>query len=99
MADKIDRFLTIASTPDWIRPLVGLIQDFRNGPRHRFYIDRQGGFSVNQLKRLLKKYQVKYWGDMIADDMIIITVRQNQARWAEHQLLRAGVPLLNRVDH
>jgi hypothetical protein len=96
MPDMIDRLLSLGSTPDWIRPLVGIIKDFTNGPYYRFYVDRNAGWSVNAIKRLLNSYGVHVWGDIIANDMIIFTVRQAQAQWAQYLLQRAGVPILNR---
>lgn len=94
MSDGFDRFLSIGSTPDWISPLLGLIQDFTNGPRHTFYVARACGLSVNQIKGLLRRQGVKVWGDMIIDDMIVFSVRQPQARWADYILRREGVPIL-----
>ncbi|MCG3211058.1 MAG: hypothetical protein FOGNACKC_04695 [Anaerolineae bacterium] len=95
MADKLDQILTVGSTLDWISPLIGLIQDFTNGPSYNFYVDRLAGYSVNDLTGILKRNGVYVWGDMIAEGMIIFTVRRAQARWADYLLRRAGVPVLN----
>lgn len=92
--DLIDDLLSLGSTPDWISPLAALTLDFINGPSQHLYIDRQCGYSVNQIKRLLKLYGVRVWGDMIADGMIIVTVRKRQARWANYILRRAGVGVI-----
>lgn len=94
MPDTIDRILTLGSTPDWISPLVAIIQDFTNGPRHDFYVDLYAGWSVKDIKRLLNRHGVKVWGDMIADDTIIFSVRQPQARWAQIVLMRNEVPII-----
>lgn len=94
MSDWLDTLLSWGSTPDWISPLSGIIQDFINGPYNRFYIDRYAGWSVNGIKRKLKSYGVKPWGDMIADDMIIFTVKQTQAGWTQHILQQEGIPIL-----
>jgi hypothetical protein len=94
MPDTLDQLLSIGSTLDFISPIRAIIQDLTNGPHHRFYIDRYAGWSVNGIKRLLKDYGVQVWGDMIADDMIIFTVRQAQARWTQYLLQREGISIL-----
>ena len=95
MPDLIDEFLSLGSTPDWISPLSGIIQDFTNGPHFRFYVDRNTEWSVNAIKGLLADYGIHVWGDLIAKDMIIFTVRQNQAQWVYYLLHKAGIPVLN----
>ena len=95
MPDTIDRILTMGSTPDWISPMVALIQDFTNGPRHDFYVDLYAGWSVNDIKKLLKRRGIKVWGDMIADDMIIFSVPQGQAQWAQTILMQSGLPIVS----
>lgn len=90
----IDDLLTIGSIPDWISPLWAIIQDLTNGPYCRFYVDRQAGFSVDAITAILRNGGVKYWGDMIADGMIIVTVREAQADQAAGVLYAAGVPVL-----
>lgn len=94
MTDTLDKLLELGSTPDWISPIWAIIQDFTNGPYNRFYLNRYEGHSVNGIKRFLKGYGVKVWGEMIADDMIIITVRQGQAKWTEYLLQRKGITIL-----
>ncbi|MCG3211891.1 MAG: hypothetical protein FOGNACKC_05537 [Anaerolineae bacterium] len=64
---------------------------------YNFYVDRLAGFSVNDLTKILKQNGVHVWGEMIADGMIIFTVRQGQAKWADYILRQAGVPLLNQL--
>ena len=94
MSDSLDKLLSWGSTPNWISPLSGIIQDFTNGPYNRFYIDRYAGWSANGIKRLLRKFGINVWGTMIADDMIIFTVRQAQASWTQYILQREGIPIL-----
>ena len=94
MSNLLDELLNIGSTPNWIRPLWAIIQDLSNGPLCRFYIDRYCGWSINDITGLLRRHGVQVWGDIVADDMIIFTVRQPQSRWAEHVLQRAGLPIL-----
>ena len=94
MSDTLDKLLSWGSTSDWISPLSGIIQDFTNGPYNRFYIDRYAGWSVNAIKRLLKSYGIKPWGDLIAEDMIIFTVKQTQAGWTQYILEQKGIPIL-----
>ena len=95
MPDALDRILTIGSTPDWISPAWAIVQDIINGPRHDFFVDLYAGWSVNDIKRLLRKHKVKVWGDMIADDMIVFSVLQKQARWAQIVLMRNEIPIIS----
>ena len=89
-----DDLLSIGSQLDWISPLWAIIQDFTNGPYCRFYVDRNAGFSVDNITAILKRGGVKYWGDMIADGMIIVTVPEAQADYALYLLQQVGVPVL-----
>jgi hypothetical protein len=94
MPDKTDRLLAAGATFDWISPLVSLVQDITNGPGHIFFVDLYAGYSINDIKGLLRGHGVKVWGDMIVDNMIAVTVRKKQAHWAQYLLEREGVPLL-----
>ena len=44
---------------------------------------------------MLRKRGVRYWGMMIVSGTLMISVRLNQARWAQHLLDQAGVPIEN----
>ena len=95
MPDAIDRLLTIGSTPDWISHVVAIVQDFRNGPRHDFFLDLNAGWSVRDIKRLLKHHEIEIWGDMIVDDLIVFSVRQAQARKAQYILMQNDITIIS----
>ena len=94
MPDTTDRLLAAGATFDWISPLVSLVQDVTNGPGHIFFVDLYAGYSVNDIKGLLRDHGVKVWGDMVVDNMIAVTVHKKQAHRARYLLEREGVPLL-----
>jgi hypothetical protein len=91
MPDTFDQLLSFGATPDWISPLSAIISDLTNGPHQRFFINRNTGWSVNQIKRFLKQYGVHVWGDMIIDDLVVFTVRKNQAKLAQYVLQQTGL--------
>ena len=97
--DFVEKLLNAGSTPDWISPLWAIIQDFRNRPYHRIYVDRNSSWSAKDLVKILKQGGVKVWGETLLDEMIVVTVRRQQARWADYILRRAEVPLLNTVQN
>ena len=58
--------------------------------------ERGQGFSGADVERLLRKYGVRVYARQYAEsagDEFGVTVTKGQARWAEHILRRAGVPL------
>jgi hypothetical protein len=89
----LDKFLEIASTPDWITPLAGMIQDRVNGPAHMFLIPDDCGWSGFEIRRLLKRHGVKTWGLMVVDNLILVSVRLAQAHYAQYILLREQIPI------
>ncbi len=89
----LDKLLDFGTTFDWITPLIAEIQDITNGPAHTFLIPEDCGWSGRAIERVLKDQGVKTWGLMIADNMILITVRQAQARWAQYLLGRERIPI------
>ena len=88
-----DDILEIGAAFDWISPVGSLIGDALNGPSHTFLIPYNCGYSGREISRLLKRRGVPSWGHMVIKGTIMISVRQTQARWAEHVLAQAGVPL------
>ena len=89
----LDRLLEFGTVFDWISPLIAEVQDVTNGPAHTFLIPEDCGWSGRAVERLLKDQGIKTWGLMIADHMILITVRQAQARWAQYLLDRERIPI------
>jgi hypothetical protein len=94
MPDALDRLLAIGSAPDWISPLATIIRDFTNGPHHHFFADMYSGWSVNDVTNVLKRKGIDVWGAQVLDDMIVFTVRENQAKWAQYLLEHEGAPLI-----
>ena len=88
-----DDILEIGAAFDWISPIGGLIGDALNGPSHTLLIPYDCGYSGREISRLLKRRGVDSWGHLVVKDTIMLTVRQTQARFAEHLLEQAGVPL------
>jgi hypothetical protein len=91
----LDKLLEIGSSFDWITPLLAEIQDIANGPSHTILIPEASGWSGRQIGRMLRQHGVSYWGMMIVNHTLMLTVRQKQARWADYLLQRSGIPLLN----
>jgi hypothetical protein len=94
MPDHVDKLLGWGAGADWISPLIAIIQDLTNGPHHHFYVDRNAGWSANEVKRLLKRQGIQVWGLMVTDGAIIFTVRQAQALRAQYLLQQEGIPIL-----
>ena len=92
----IDKFLTIGCLFDWITPTVAFIQDFFYGPIGDFGIPANPYWGRREIKRLLRYYGVKVWGLMYnySGDILMFTVRKQQAVLAYYLLQRAGVPIL-----
>lgn len=84
--------LEVGSAFDWISPLVSVIGDVVNGPSYTFLIPQNCGHSGREIIRLLRQRGVNSWGHMIVQGTIMISVRQTQARWAQHILAQAGIP-------
>ena len=92
----LDSILGIASTFDWISPVAGFMGDLVNGPSHTFLIPWAScPLSGREIGQMLRKRGVKYWGMMIVSGTLMVSVRLNQARWAQHLLDQAGVPIEN----
>ena len=95
-ARMLDSILGIASTFDWISPVAGFMGDLMNGPSHTFLIPWAScPLNGREIGQMLRKRGVKYWGLMIVSGTLMISVRLNQARWAQHLLEQAGVPIEN----
>jgi hypothetical protein len=89
----LDKLLEFGTTFDWISPLIAEVNDMTNGPSHTFLIPEDCGWSGRAVERLLRDHGIKTWGLMIVDHMILITVRQAQARWAQYLLDRERIPI------
>lgn len=89
----MDDFLRIGSSFDWITPALAMVKDVVNRPSHTFLIPQDCGFSGREIARYLRRHGVKTWGLMIVNHTIMLTVRMQQARYAQCLLDRAGVRL------
>ena len=92
-----DDLLEIGSAFDWISPVGSLIGDTLNGPSHTFLIPYDCGYSGREIARILKRRGVNSWGAMVVKGTLMLSVRQTQARWAQHVLDRAGILVENAV--
>lgn len=92
----LDSILGIASTFDWISPVAAFVGDVMNGPSHTFLIPWAScPLNGREIGRLLRNRGVRYWGMMIVSGTLMVSVRLNQARWAQYLLDQAGVPIEN----
>ena len=95
-----DQLLRIGSQFDYVSPMVAFVQDLLYGPSITFLIDESScAWSANRIKELLESHGIKTWGLLFAldaeGDVIMITVKREQALWAQYLMLRAGLPLRN----
>lgn len=95
----IDRFLEVGASFDWISPLASVLGDMMNGPSHTFLIPYDSSpLSGREIALMLGKRGVKSWGHMVVSGTLMVSVGLSQARWAQHLLEQAGVPLENPVE-
>ena len=94
----LDKLLEVGSAFDWISPIAGLLGDVVSGPSHTFLIPYDGcPLSGREIQILLKRKGVRTWGVMITGGTLMVSVRLSQARWAQHLLEQAGVPMENPI--
>lgn len=95
-----DQLLHAGSQFDFVSPIVACVQDALYGPSITFLIDEAScPWSVNQIQEYLEDHGIKTWGLLFAPDaegdVILVTVKREQALWAQYLMLRAGLPLRN----
>lgn len=92
----LDTVLGIGASFDWLSPLASVLGDLVNGGGHTFLIPYSGSpMSGREIEIMLRRRGVRTWGAMVVSGTLMLTVRPQQARWAEHLLQQAGVPLEN----
>jgi hypothetical protein len=92
----LDSILEAGANFDWISPLASILGDIMNGPSHTFLIPYDSSpLSGREIAWMLGKRGVKTWGLMVVSGTLMVSVRVDQARWAEHLLEQAGVPVEN----
>jgi hypothetical protein len=90
----LDQFLDMAGNFDLITPAWAFLQDLLNGPPADFAIPAQAGWTSRDIRRLLSRHGVRVWGLIYHGDMLMFTVRKEQAKWAYYLLCREKVPIL-----
>jgi hypothetical protein len=94
--EMLDTILEAGASFDWISPLASILGDIMNGPSHTFLIPYDSSpLSGREIAWMLGKRGVKTWGLMVVSGTLMVSVRLNQARWAQHLLEQSGVPLEN----
>jgi hypothetical protein len=89
----IDRILEVGSAFDYISPIAAMIGDIANGPAHTFLIPIDSSpCTGRETATLLRRRGVQSWGLMIVSGTLMVSVRQSQARYAQHLLDQAGIP-------
>lgn len=92
----LDTILEAGASFDWISPLASILGDIMNGPSHTFLIPYDSSpLSGREIAWMLGKRGVKTWGLMVVSGTLMVSVRLNQARWAQHLLEQSGIPLEN----
>jgi hypothetical protein len=96
ISDMMDQLLNFGCTFDWITPALAFIRDFFSGPVSDFGIPTNPVWGRREIKRLLNEYEVNVWGLMytLSGDVLLFSVKKQQAKFAYILLRRAGVPLL-----
>lgn len=94
----IDRILGTGASIDWISPMASILGDLMNGPSHTFLIPYNASpLSGREIGWMLGKRGVKCWGMMVVSGTLMVSVKLNQARYAQHLLEQAGVPVENPI--
>ena len=88
----IDKAIEAGTLFDWITPLWTFVQDWRNRPSCGYSVPVDGGWSISEVRNLLRSKGVKAWGWAIVDGVILFRTRQAQAGHAQYWLERNGVP-------
>ena len=84
--------LQLGTVFDWISPTLSIVQDVANGPSHTFMIPQDCGWTGMEIANLLRRKGIKTWGHMIVNGTFMITVRGQQAEFANYLLQQAGLP-------
>lgn len=88
----IDNLISAGTVFDWITPVWTFVQDWRNRPSCGYSVPVTGGWSISEVRNLLRSKGVKTWGWAIVDDMILFRTRQAQAQYTRYWLERNAVP-------
>lgn len=94
--NKTDDILNVVCAWDWITPLYVILRDAYTGSVTHFGVYAYGGFDRGAIRRLLSKNGIESWGYIynVDGDLIMFSVREEQAAAADEVLKRGGVPVL-----
>lgn len=94
--NKLNDLLNIGAAFDWITPLYVILRDAYTENVTHFGVYAYGGFDRGAIRRLLSKNDIESWGYIynVAGDLIMFSVRDEQATQAADMLGREGVPVL-----
>ena len=88
----------ILSYMDWMRPLLTVYQNRKNGPSHTFLISDDCGWSPKQVEHYLRDRGLKTWGlDVFRNSIMLSTTRQ-QASLMQQLLAAQGITVDNPVE-
>ena len=83
---------------DLISPVIAIVGNMLNGPHHTFMIPFPTVLSGHDIARLLRRRNIRCWGKIVVNDTFMISVKLDQARYANSVLEQAGVPVSNPPD-
>lgn len=89
-----DDLIDIASLRNLFTPLVAFFEDILYGPGVFFGVPSMAGYSKRQVRQLLEKNGIRVWGDMYDGDIIIFSVKEDQAKRAFRILTVADIDVL-----
>lgn len=97
---KLFEFISIF---DWITPTWGFIETFWNDPTPlqtnswTFFVPYDAalnsGWNAVDIEKLLHQHGIKTWGGQITNGEFFVSVKLEQAQWAEYLILRHRIPL------
>lgn len=94
--NKTNDILNVICAFDWITPLYVILRDAYTGSVTHFGVLANAGFDRGDIRRLLSKNGIESWGYIynVDGDLIMFSVREEQATQAAQVLARGGVPVL-----
>jgi len=92
----LDKALEVMSWGDWLSPMLDLAGRVVHRGGYTFLIPYDAcPMTGRDVLNLLKRRGVTAWAPQLVAGVLMVTVKQDQARWASHLLQQAGVPLEN----
>ncbi len=95
----VDKILEVGASFDWISPVLMFLDELFNGPFHTFLISYEAcPMSAKNIKKELKRYNIRVGIMMIVSKTIMIPVKLGQAHFAQQLMNGWGIPIENPVD-